>query len=255
MALNKLLQADSRATARGEVSGLYPIEVHWLGGHEFAIVCLVGADAVKSELLVQHRARAPMLESARINLRSVRSLGDSPWSKRVLEVFSIPSSETPPTAGEKRRGLATHHDRTRMALLAIEIGRTESLRNWKWRDPNAILSSVFSRFWQHYHKLEIPEMCRNNSVALRRATRLWLEALGCPKINCAKAARHPPPPPPPPPPLRPNEMPPDDRELEWPAPAPISHTPAGDQRDIVASARSQGSAFANTVQSGVTKSW
>ena len=220
MALNHLLNADPRAAGRGEISGLYPIEVHWRGGTDFAIVCLVGADAAKSELLTPHRARAPMLESARIEMRSTRSLGDSPWSKRVLEVLSIPSSETPPTAGERRRGLATHADRTRMARFAIETARNKiALRTWQGRAQDDV--SVFSTFWERYAALDMPMRTRATSTELRRATQLWLEALGCPSANCAKAA--PPPPPPPPPPVRPNSIASDDRE--WPAPAPAPRLP------------------------------
>ena len=68
VAINELLKPDIRNHARNQVSGLWPLEVHWLGKQAFRVLCLVGEDASQSALLKPHRD-GNVMHDARIFLQ------------------------------------------------------------------------------------------------------------------------------------------------------------------------------------------
>lgn len=212
VAINELLKPDLRNHARNEVSGLWPIEVHWLGKQAFRVVCLVGEDASRSPLLKPHRD-GNVMHDVRIFLQKAGQAppGEARATCLIPQCdFVLPRSSSSKPQGN--RGdmpcVMNHTSRVRMAGAIVDDAlRTVSMRLF---DLAKHPQNVFGNFWHDYER-GARMLARTNYNDIRALALEWRQRFeGTPVHPVAH----------PPGPLRPQELDHDTREAEWPAPLP-----------------------------------
>ena len=191
-ALNKLLNADIKAHVHGLVSGIWPIEIHWLGGDVFRVVCILGPDASASPLLAPHRAGA-ITPSARIYVQAA----GRETLREAKEICVIPgrSWHVKPSNAKIGNGgfpfLLNHVERLQMAEKVVDRAMSVQRRA-------SVQSGVFDAFWTKYLHGE-RFLVHGDKMELRRHQNMWEQRLTSP-----------------PPPPQELDL---SREAEWPAPA------------------------------------
>ena len=152
VAINELLKPDIRNHARNQVSGLWPIEVHWLGKQAFRVLCLVGEDASQSALLKPHRD-GNVMHDARIFLqRAGQEPPGEPQATCLIPQcdFVLPRNSSCCYTGKHadKPSVMNHAYRARMAGAIVDDAlRTVSCRLF---DVAKNPRNVFNGFWHDY---------------------------------------------------------------------------------------------------------
>lgn len=209
-------------------TGLCPVEVHWLGGLVFRLVCTVAADASQSPLLAAHR-KGQIVESARIHVHSPKnnimhvnderaraSVPGRAWCSRLTD------KPRDPRLAPK---CLDHNDKLRMASVIIDhavrtLCRTDQPRSKTMSEIDARPDSVFDFFWGRYLRGNRFLEKGGEDGALLLEHRAWWRNILSP--GPAEAAT----------PVRPQELDHDTREAEWPQPAPVVAAPPNSQTAV-----------------------
>lgn len=154
IALNKELSLDITKHQFGEVSGIWVLEVRYLGNFNHQLLLLVGKDAMESPMLKPHIQRC-VVQSALIDFEVTKRDAERP----VLASCRIPDLDmmyTPDELSMIHAGYATprvhsvmdHIQRLEMVLYIV----TTSLRNVNCISKHRVNSiNAFSNFWTTYN--------------------------------------------------------------------------------------------------------
>jgi len=222
MAINEQLQATSHERPNSIRSnyvtptGLRPVEVHWLGGLVFRLVCTVTADASQSPLLAAHR-EGQIVETARIHVHSPENNIMDVNDERARA--SVPGRAWCSKLTDKPRNLKLipkcldHNEKLRMASVIIDhairtLCRTDQPRSKTMSEIDAKPDSVFDYFWGRYLRGDRLLAGGGEDGALLLEHCVWWRNIHSP--GPAEGAT----------PVRPQELDHDTREAEWPQPAP-----------------------------------
>jgi hypothetical protein len=151
IALNNALHLDLSMHERGEVSGIWVVEVQYLGSFNHQLLVLVGDDALQSPLLKPHIERR-VATSALIDF-------DVAAQRPVLATCRIPDMDIMYSQNElaqiqagylvpREHNIMDHTQRLEMTLYIV----TSSLRNVNCiPKPRVNSINAFSNFWTTYN--------------------------------------------------------------------------------------------------------
>lgn len=235
MAINEQLKETARKCPNSTRSnyvmptGLSPVEVHWLGGLVFRLVCTVAADASQSPLLAAHR-EGQIVESARIHVHSpknnIRDVNDERARASVPGRAWCSKLTDKPRDPRLAPKWLEPNDKLRMASLIIDhavrtLCRTDQPRSKTMSEIDARPDSVFDYFWGRYLRgNRLLAGGGEDGALLLEHCAWWRNVIWA--DNATQVT-----------PVRPQELDHDTREAEWPQPAPVVAAPPPNSQTAV----------------------
>lgn len=175
VAINDIIRPDVQSHVYGHVTGIWPIEVQWLGGSHFRVLCLVGEDASRSPILSAHRD-GNVVASERIYIQ----LAGRETCYDTMASCILPPSHVFYSAcltnDERRPAVSYHLERCYMAAVVVEQAVRE-LSHGAFSAFSAGAPSIFAGFWCLYEKGLLHS---GDGMELRKSVELWSSRL---KVN------------------------------------------------------------------------
>jgi len=147
MAINEVVVLQPPDLRR---SGLWPVEVHWLGKRKFCVLCLVGADAARSPLLAAHRdGTVPNCVRIFQQREGQETIGDVRASCQIPDLDFVNPPNEPFKYQQSTMG---HAQRAQMASAIVEHALLGCAHLARALLAGAHPARVFDGFWNNYRR-------------------------------------------------------------------------------------------------------